>query len=248
MKEKISVSIEKDLVKRVDSLVDSVTVRNRSQALEHLIRTSLTAEVKQAVILCGTNIKAILGEVEGVPLIRHTIKTLARSGIAEILIAAADETQKIFSEIGDGSELGAKIIYLQEKGKMGTAGAVKLAKRYINSTFLVVSGDEYFDFNLSNFFQFHKQHNAIVTMSIATVDRAESFDKIDVDGSSIVSFEYMPKLIKTNTMNAGVYLFDPTTFDVLPNKGSLEENVFPQLAKTGKLFAYKFSGKWKHYK
>ena len=83
-------------------------------------------------------------------------------------------------------------------------------------------------------------------MAIATVDKADSKDKIEVEGNKIVSFEYMPKLIKTHFMNAGIYMFDLQIFNTLPKEGSLEKKVFPILAKKGKLFAFKFSGEWKH--
>ena len=41
MKQKISITIDREILKRVDSIVDNVIIRNRSQAIEHLANNSL---------------------------------------------------------------------------------------------------------------------------------------------------------------------------------------------------------------
>ena len=64
MKEKISVSMEKNLIERIDSVIDGEAVRNRSQALEYLVRNYFIGKVDQAIILCAKHIEKITGKVE----------------------------------------------------------------------------------------------------------------------------------------------------------------------------------------
>jgi len=58
MKTKISVTIDKKLVKDIDSMVDNIIIRNRSQAIESLVRNAL-GENRNAVILCGGKEKGL---------------------------------------------------------------------------------------------------------------------------------------------------------------------------------------------
>ena len=74
MKEKISITVEKSLLKGVDSIVDNLHIRNRSQAFEHLVSAALGAN-RTAVILAG-------GPEERIPFGNHhriTTKTKTKT-------------------------------------------------------------------------------------------------------------------------------------------------------------------------
>lgn len=254
MKEKISITIDKDLIGKVDSVIDGINVRNRSQALEHLIRKGIKEKsTDSAIILAGGNIKTLkfsgtykpLVKVEGVPIILNTIKKLKEVGVKKILIASGPITDKIFELVGDGSEYGVEIIYIQDKNS-GTAGVVKKASRYLNSSFFVISGDVYFDFDLKKMIDFHQMANTPATIAISVTTLKHSKDAVKIMGNKVIDFQYEPKAEKTHYSNAGVYLFEPKMIDMIPKKGSLEKDVLPKLTKTGKLTGFVFSGKWEH--
>ncbi|MBL0108630.1 MAG: hypothetical protein IPP52_15460 [Ignavibacteria bacterium] len=59
--------------------------------------------------------------------------------------------------LGDGSRFGVKIRYVVPDQDFGTAGAVKLAEKYIKDKFVVISGDVLTDFNLSEIKDFHEK-------------------------------------------------------------------------------------------
>ena len=54
MKQKISITIDENTVRDIDGIIDHITVRNRSQAIEFLAKSAL-GENKVAVILSGGN-------------------------------------------------------------------------------------------------------------------------------------------------------------------------------------------------
>lgn len=255
MKEKISVSIEKKLVNKIDNLIGKKNIQNRSQALELLVREALQKEeVKKAVILTGGEIKNLkrnkgfkpVTKINDKTLIENTIEMLAKIGIEEILILAEPITDKIFSLLGDGSQYDVKITYIKENGHRGTGGALKLAEKYINNTFITLYGDEYFDFDLKKLLNFHKNHQGLATILITTVKLERSKDKIELEGDKVINFEYLPKGVSSHYMNAGICIFEPRIFNFLPKKGSLEKDVFPKLAKKEELYGFNFTGKWKH--
>ena len=54
MKEKLSISIEKELIKKADSLIDGIGVRNRSQAFEHVLKSYFSgSNITDAIVLLG---------------------------------------------------------------------------------------------------------------------------------------------------------------------------------------------------
>lgn len=254
MKEKISITIDTQLIKRADSMIDGVNVRNRSQALESLLRKALSERsVDCAVILAGGSLKELefgetykpLVSIEGAPVIVNTIRNLKAVGVTKILIAAGQLTDRIFSLVGDGSEYGVNITYIKDN-EAGTAGAVRSASRHISGPFFVILGDIYFDFNLDKMIAFHRTSREPVTIAVSVTGLGDSNDSIKIIGNKITDFQYQIGDARTHHVNAGIYLFDMDILESIPKKGSIEKEVLPKLAKDGHLSGFVFSGSWKH--
>jgi NDP-sugar pyrophosphorylase family protein len=255
MKEKISISLDRKILERADEIIDGVNVRNRSQALEHLIRSALTSRsIDCAIILAGgskENLKARdtyrpLVRVDGSPLIINAIRKLKAAGVGKILIAAGPITDRIFDMVGDGSEFGVAITYVQDKDA-GTAGALRAAERFLDGgPFFVVLGDEYFDFDLNKMVDFHHSNSSMVTIAICVTELKRSDDYIRIVGNRITDFRYRTDEERTHHVNAGIYLMEPDALQHIPDRGSLEKTVLPELSRKGMLTAFIFSGKWVH--
>lgn len=253
MKEKISISMDEEMLKKVDSFIDNVSVTNRSQAIEHLLRIALIKrEIRKAVILAGGDVEKLrfgktfkpLMKIDNEEVIKHTVKLLKRYGINEIIIFAGFLNNQIFSILGDGSDFGVRITYVKDKN-IGTAGVVKQAQRYHQSDFFVILGDVYFDFGLEKMINFHHLHNKLVTLAVSTTKLKESKDRIELEGNEVVRFDYIPET-RTFMVNAGIYILRPAIFDFLPDRGSMEKDVFPKLARSRNIVAYNFTGDWRH--
>lgn len=254
MKEKISITLDEELLEKVDSLVDNVRITNRSQAIEMLVRDSLVkTRITKAIILvggsrerlvCGKTYKPLV-KIYGEEIIKHQVKTLSRHGVNEIFIVGGFLLDEIKNILSDGKELAVSIKFLDDKNS-GTAGAVKAAKNVLSGDFFVIFGDVFFDFDLEKMVSFHNAHQGnIATIAVTSTQLKESRDRIEIEGNKIIGFEYVPRE-RSFIVNASVFIFRPAIFEVLPEKGSLEKDVFPKLSKEGKLLAYNFSGKWKH--
>jgi NDP-sugar pyrophosphorylase family protein len=55
------------------------------------------------------------------PFLRHQLDLLARAGIREIVFSVAYQPDKIQAVFGDGSSLGARIVYAVESTPLGTS-------------------------------------------------------------------------------------------------------------------------------
>lgn len=257
-RERLTITLDKSILAKVDSFIDGTKIRNRSHAIEYLITQSLVPRVKQAVILAGgkgLNMRPFTFEmpkglfpVGGKPILEHIIELFCRFEIRDIVFSIGHLGGKIREYFGDGRKFGVKITYISEKKQAGTGGALALAKKYIKSdTFLVIHGDILTDINLSDLIAFHKKQGVTASIALTSVVDPSSFGEVILHGSKINRFIEKPQKgkQKSQLINSGVYVFEKDIFKFIPKKDqSLLEDVFPKLAKANQLAGFPFAGRW----
>ncbi len=243
MKEKISVTINKDLLKNIDSVIDNLYIRNRSQAIEYLIK-KVVGESKTAVILAGgpeEKLKIskdeyrLFAKVDDESVMERAVKTLRKNNFKEVyLIARHNILTKAFSFFGNGNSYGIKLNYVEEKKSDGTFETLKLLKGKINSNFLVVYGDIIFDkINLSELLETHSRSHAITTLMLTTSNEPSKKGNVVVQGNKVLSFIQKPKVSDNYIVFSPIFIAEP---ELLDYQGiSLEKDIFPELARNNLL-------------
>jgi len=245
MKEKISITINDKILRDVDSIVDNIVIRNRSQAIESLIEKALK-ENRIAVILAGEgrpekgkNEHRYAFKINGMTIIEKIIRRLNDSGFKTIYIVADHEAlTNIFKIVGDGSDYGVKIEFINEEFLQGSAAALKLLKKQVKTTFLVVFHDIVLDdIDLLELWKLHLNEKAIATMlihsDIILTKYKERYGHVTMQGNKILNYVEKPKpsKLKSSLFFGAVFVAEP---ELLSYKGdSLEYEVFPELARRG---------------
>ncbi len=121
--------------------------------------------------------KAVL-PVLNAPFLEHVIHHLSRHQVKDIILAQGHLVQPIEGYLGDGSQFGVRLSYVIEDTPLGTAGAVKNAKRYLDETFLVLNGDTFTDLDITAMIDYHQERKAKATIAIAPVDDPTSYGLI----------------------------------------------------------------------
>ncbi len=243
MKEKISVTINKDLLKNIDSVIDNLYIRNRSQAIEYLIK-KVVGESKTAVILAGgpeDKLKIskdeyrLFTKVDDESVMEKAVKTLRKNNFKEIyLIARHNILTKAFSFFGNGNSYGIKLNYVEEKKSDGTFETLKLLKGKINSNFLVVYDDIIFDkINLNELLETHSRSHAITTLMLTTSNEPSKKGNVVVQGNKVLSFIQKPKISDNYIVFSPVFIAEPELLDYQGT--SLEKDIFPELARNNLL-------------
>ena len=147
--------------------------------------------MKQGVILAGgkgTRINEIsnglpkaLMPINGKPLILYQIELLKKNNIQDILVLTGYLSEKIEEELKDGSHLGVNIKYLCEELPLGTAGALLSAIDFLKETFIVLYADTLLNIELSNFFKFHIENNADVSLFVHPNSHPSDSDIVEID-------------------------------------------------------------------
>lgn len=100
--------------------------------------------------LTDTTPKPLL-KVDKLCLIEHHILNLKKAGITDLVINTAWLAEKIHKKLGNGSNYGVSITYSDEGEALETGGGIKKALPLLGeSSFLVVNGDVWCDYDYKN--------------------------------------------------------------------------------------------------
>jgi len=257
-RDRITITIRRDVLERLDAIIDGDKIRNRSNAIETIVLKELRSlPLNTAVILAGDssikiNNRSILKpllQLGKKTLIEQNIEYLKKFGIKELILAVGKLSGGQLKEhLGDGSRFGIKIFYFQSTA--GSAEILQKAKTRLHSTFLLANGDILLEtIDLEDMYRFHKKNQAAATIAVATSLDPSRLGSIFVKGNTINNFKEKAagESDQSNLINGGVYLFEPKALEqVRPTEVSLEKNLFPRLSKTGKLGGYQIGKNWVH--
>src|SRR5919202_863584 len=184
------------------------------------------------------------------PMMEHVVHLLRKHGFDDIVVTLAFLPQSIRSYFGDGAEFDVRLAYATEQTPLGTAGSVRNAMDELDDTFLVISGDVLTDIDLTALVRFHEEHKGVATVALKSMENPLEFGiVITREDGSIERFLEKPTWgeVFSDTVNTGVYVFEPEIFDAIPGETSVDfsGDVFPKLLADGKpLYGYVADGYW----
>ena len=170
--------------------------------------------------------------------------------IDEVILSLNYQPDAIERVAGDRRGGGPRIRYLVEPSPLGTGGAVKFAERYVDDTVVVFNGDVLTAIDLRAVVDLHRSRRARATIVLTPVDNPSAYGLVETDADGNVrAFREKPNPdeITCDTINAGIYVLEPDTFDRIPpdTKYSIERLYFPSLVARGETFvAYVERGYW----
>jgi len=212
---------------------------------------------KQAFILAGgrgerlqpltENIPKPMVKVQEKPILQHVIEQLTEYGITNIVLAVAYKSKKVEGFFKDGANFRTNIVYSLEKEFLGTGGALKNAQELLENKFIMLNGDTLMDIDFEKMNEFHEKKNASCTIALVQVKDVRGFGVIKYSDDKILDFVEKPNPdnAPSNWINAGAYILEKKTVELIPEKFNLiEKTLFPTLASQKKLFGFKHIGQW----
>lgn len=203
----------------------------------------------KACIMCGgegTRLRPLTFErpkpsipILNKPSVVHLIERLADEGFTDIVITLGYMAEKIEEQLGDGRIYGVHIDYVYEDQKLGTAGGVKNAEKYLKGEpFLVLGGDHVLNLNLRELYRFHERTDAKVTIALLSIDDPREFGIADMDVNNRIH-RFLekpgPGEIFSNLASTGIYMCDSDILDMIPENQAYDfaRDLFPKLLKKG---------------
>jgi len=151
------------------------------------------------------------------PILFYGIEDIATAGITEIGIIVGDTADDIRSAVGDGSQFGVNITYIEQEAPLGLAHTVLIAKEFLgDESFIMYLGDNVLMGGVTDFVaEFNKENpNSMVLLNKVEDPRAFGVAEVAADGS-IIGLEEKPKEPKSDLALVGVYLFDKSIHEAV---------------------------------
>jgi NDP-sugar pyrophosphorylase family protein len=170
--------------------------------------------------------------------------------IDEVILSLNYQPRRIEEIFGEGQGLGIRIRYVVEPMPLGTGGAVRYAGDSLTESVVVFNGDVLTQVDLAAVLRLHRERKAKATIVLTPVENPRAYGLVETDRhGNIQRFLEKPgeDEITCNTINAGIYVLEPDTFDRIPKDTawSIERSFFPSLVERGETFvAYVYDGYW----
>jgi D-glycero-alpha-D-manno-heptose 1-phosphate guanylyltransferase len=188
----------------------------------------------RSVVPSAPKVLASLGKRSFLQLL---VSQLRSQGIRRLVMCTGYLAEQIENKFGNGQSWEVTIEYSREEQPLGTAGAVKLAARYLqdDSEFLVMNGDSFLEIDFRNFMEFHRSHDAMATIAVFRVENTNRYGTVNVDvNGRILGFAEKTGREVPGLVNGGVYVFNRAVLQCIPEQpASLEKDIFPQLLDQG---------------
>lgn len=210
-------------------------------------------KLEEAIILAGgkgTRLRSVvpdmpkpLAPINNIPFLTYIIHFLKKEGIKHIVLSVGYKWEMI-KEIYGNSYEGIDISYAIEEEPLGTGGGIALAlKETKKDDILILNGDSFIDFNLNDFYLFHKKENSRLSFVLKEMKDFERYGSVEVNENKIIKFKEK-KFINQGLINAGAYIAKRDIFDSLnlPDKFSFEQDFLEKKVNEGYFYGYKTNG------
>ena len=170
------------------------------------------------------------------PVLFYGLEAIASAGIKEVGIIVSDPREmlqpdhrtgemvtvlvnsqaEIRAAVGDGSQFGLKVTYIQQEAPLGLAHAVKIAEDFMaGDSFVMYLGDNLIKDGITRFVREFEAEKPDAQILLAKVARPWEFGVAELQGERVVKLEEKPKAPKSDLALVGVYLFTSSIFDAV---------------------------------
>jgi len=150
------------------------------------------------------------------PVLFYGLEAMAEAGIVEVGIIVAPETGgEIRTAVGDGTNFGLKIEYIEQDEPKGLAHAVLTAEPFLGSSpFVMYLGDNLLRDGIVDLVNSFRSESPDALILLTPVPDPESYGVAELNGDGgVARLVEKPKDPKTNLALVGVYMFTPSIFD-----------------------------------
>lgn len=204
-------------------------------------------------------------EVGGRPVLWHIMKNFAMAGISDFVIATGYRSEDIKDYFlsyhsrnhdvtvaldsprnvvvhGQHEEGDWRVTIAFTGEDTSTGGRILRASKYLTSDpFVVAYGDGLANVLVSDVLSFHRQNQALVTLT--SVQPRSRFGVLEISPDDLVT-RFAEKPTLDGWISIGFFIMQQSALDYLDESSALEGIPLQNLTKDGKLAAYRHTGFW----
>jgi D-glycero-D-manno-heptose 1,7-bisphosphate phosphatase len=209
--------------------------------------------VRQAVFLVGgkgTRLgartakipKPLLELAAGLRFLDVLLEQAARHGFTELILLAGHLGEQVEALYQGRKVRDATVAVIREAEPAGTGGALLGVAGRLDPWFLMTNGDSLFDFNLRALAA-NPSTDFVGRLALRGAPDSLRYGSVETEGDCVRAFrEKAANGAECHLISGGVYLLNRGILDYIRVPCSIENDVFPVLAATGRLRGTRFDG------
>lgn len=151
------------------------------------------------------------------PTLDYAFDQMKACGITDVCIVVGENEQLMREELGDGTEVELYLSYVRQTDPQGLAHAVGFAEKFVDGDdFVLYLGDAIYDQSLAPFVEQFNASGAANLNLVKEVEDPRRFGVANVENGRIVKLIEKPAEPESNLAMAGMYVFGPEIWSVLP--------------------------------
>ncbi len=159
-------------------------------------------------------------EVGSKPILETIVENFASHGFHRLYMCINYKGEMIREHFGDGSRWNTDIKYVEEKSRMGTAGALSLLPDKPDAPFFVMNGDLLTQVDFVRLLRFHQKQEAAATLCVREYTHQIPYGVVDLKEHTVTGMQEKPS--HRVHVNAGIYMLNPEVLSLIPNNSYLD--------------------------
>ena len=178
-------------------------------------------------------------EISGKPFLEYQLDFLRKGGITKVVLCLGHMGEQIARHFGEGRRYGVSISYSFEDSLLGTAGALRRARRLLDDSFFVMYGDSYLFPDFNQVMAFFNSHKKLALMTVyKNYDRYDRSNTV-IEGNLVKLYSKTEKTDDMIYIDYGLNILSQDCLEFIPENQlySLEE-LFTRLIEKEELLAF----------
>jgi len=152
------------------------------------------------------------------PTLAYAFEQLTAAGIEEVALVVGENESAMREALGDGAAYGVRLTYVRQPEPKGLAHAVSFAEEFVGGDdFVLYLGDAIYGQPMTPFVEQFRSSGAANLNLVKAVDDPRRFGVANVQDGRIVKLVEKPAEPESNLAMAGMYVFGPQIWEVLPD-------------------------------
>lgn len=259
MKDKITISLDENILKKIDNDVKNWKWKNRSQIIENVLHEKYWDFVDVTVIIFTHDYKwdnrpypfdvpKWLLDVKWKSVIYRQIEIFSSVWITNIILTIPKETKALHKKELESNFKNIKFEYVELEKDVQTWDALKKALEYnFNNNIIISNWDIYYgNLNLENYFNYHKEQWWDFSFLLKFVSNPEQLWNVIINWNKIIWFVEKPKANALYLTNSWLYITTKKFLEKNDFWSYLEYEFFPKLHDLWNIIWYIYSWQWEH--
>ena len=184
-------------------------------------------------------------DVGGAPFLETLLGEARRRGFDDFLLLAGHLSEAVVAFIAERDierRFACRVELSIEPTPLGTGGALIHALPRLQSDFLLLNGDTWFDFNWLDLVARARLDGSDAALSLRETAEPDRYETVELEGSMVRAIRPRGQADTAALINGGVYYFTHRALEELASPSSLETDVLPKLVCRGAVRGYRYSG------